>query len=89
MVYTMGASNGTAVAFMAFICRLLLSGWLQEGGVICLDNAHIHTGGEAVALEWLLWNYDRNGRPLRLLTVIPPTRDPELNPIELVFHILA
>jgi hypothetical protein len=54
MVYTMRKKNGTAVAFMLFVRRLIVSGWLQEGDVICLDNARIHTGGEAVALEGLL-----------------------------------
>jgi transposase len=75
------------VAFMAFVRWLIVLGWLQEGDVICLDNARIHTGGEAVVLEGLLWNYERDGRRLRILTVFLPTRAPELNPIELVFHI--
>jgi hypothetical protein len=68
MVYTMGKKNDTAVAFMSFVRRLIVSGWLQEGDIICLDNARIHTGGDPVDLEGLLWDYERDGRPLRILT---------------------
>jgi hypothetical protein len=89
MVYSMGKKNGDAESYMAFIRRLIVIGWLQYGDVACMDNARIHTGGEAIALEGLLWNYEVNGRPLNILTVFLPTRSPELNPIELVFHILT
>ena len=89
MVYTMGKKNGTAESFMELMRRLISSGWLQHGDVVCMDNARIHTGGEAVALEGLLWDYEKDNRPLNIITVFLPTRSPELNPIELVFHILA
>ena len=89
MVYTMAEENGTAECFMEFIHRLILSKWLTHGDVICLDNARIHTGGEAASLEDLFWNHEVDGRPLRIYVAFLPTRSPELNPIEFVFHILA
>lgn len=54
-----------------------------------MDNAAIHTGGDADIVENLLWDYPLNGVPMRVLIVYLPTRSPELNPIELLFHILA
>jgi hypothetical protein len=54
-----------------------------------MDNARIHTGGEAACVETLLWETVIDGRPLNVLVVYLPTRSPELNPIEFVFHILT
>ena len=48
-----------------------------------------HHGGAAAIIEDMLWNFVVDGRPLHILTIFLPTRSPELNPIELVFHILA
>jgi transposase len=49
-----------------------------------MDNiTSIHTGGEAEIVEDLLWN------AIQVLIMFLPTRSPELNPIELDFHILA
>jgi transposase len=39
--------------------------------------------------EDLLWDTVIEGRALNVLSVFLPARSPELNPIELVFHILA
>jgi hypothetical protein len=52
----MGKKNKMAESFMEFIRRLISSGWLDYGNVICMDNARIHTGGEASALRGLLWS---------------------------------
>jgi hypothetical protein len=54
-----------------------------------MDNAAIHTGAEAEIVGDLLWDMVVDGRPLNELVVYLPARAPELNPIELVFHILA
>jgi hypothetical protein len=89
MVFTLGKENGTAEAFMKLIRGLILSGWLSPGDVVCLDNARVHTGSEAKELQELLWNWEVGGQKLHILVVYLPTRSPELNPIELVFHILA
>ena len=85
----MGKENGTAEAFMLFINRLLINGWLKHGDVLCLDNARIHSGGEASVLEDYVWNYVRDGEPMHIYVAWLPTRAPELNPIEFVFHILS
>ena len=89
VVYTMGKENGTAAAFVAFCERMVVSGWLRHDKIIVMDNAAIHTGGVAAHLERFLWESVVDGRPLHILVVYLPTRSPELNPIELVFHIFA
>ena len=54
-----------------------------------MDNAAIHTGGVAEIVPDILWSTVIDGRPLHVLVLYLPTRSPELNPIELIFHILA
>jgi transposase len=54
-----------------------------------MDNARIHTGGAARYIEDTLYNTVVDGRALRILIIWLPARSPELNPIELVFGILA
>ena len=57
--------------------------------IIVMDNAAIHTGGASAHLERFLGEKVVDGRPLHILVVYLPTWSPELNPIELVFHIFA
>ena len=83
MHFSIGEENGTAASFTAFIEHLLTIAWFSPGDVLILDNAAIHTGGEAAIVKDLLWMM------ARVLVVPLPTRAPELNPIELVFHIVA
>jgi hypothetical protein len=83
MHYSIGEDNGTAASFLAYIQHLLTIDWFQAGDVLIMDNAAIHTGAEATIVADLLW------REKSVLVVPLPTRSPELNPIELVFHILA
>ena len=54
-----------------------------------MDNARIHTAGEASCVEFHLWNTVIDGRPLHVKVVYLPTRCPELNPIEFMFHLLS
>jgi hypothetical protein len=83
MHYSIGEENGTAANFMAYIEYLLGIGWFEPYDVLILDNAAIHSGAEATIVADLLWE-------VRRVLVVPlPTRAPELNPIELIFHILA
>jgi hypothetical protein len=89
MVYSMGKDNGNVTSFMLSVCHLIADHWLCRGDIICANNARIHTGGKAIALQYLLWNYVIDGLPLNIIDVFLPTQLPELNPIELVFHILA
>ena len=68
---------------------MIQNGFLRHNDVLIMDNAKIHTSKEAEIIEDLLWECKIAGRPLRILTVFLPTRSPELNPIELIFHILS
>jgi hypothetical protein len=88
--YLLGTDNGCSASMMAFVEYLLTRRWFNRGDVIVMDNARIHTGGEADILSDLLWEMDYgDGVPLHVVVVYLPTRSPELNPIELVFHILS
>jgi hypothetical protein len=89
VAYTIGVKNGDANSFLFFIELLISSRYLYHNDIIIMDNAAIHTGGPATIVENLLWNFVVDGIPLRVLVIYLPTRSPELNPIELVFHILA
>jgi transposase len=89
LVYTIGKENGTAAAFVSFCEMMVLSGWLCHDEIIVMDNAAIHTGGESDDLERFFWETVVGGRPLHILVIYLPTRSPELNPIELIFHIFS
>jgi hypothetical protein len=87
--YRIDQENGTASTFVRFIMALIISGFFVHEEVLVMDNARIHTGGEADSVETLLWETLIDGKPLNVLVVYLPTRSPELNPIEFVFHILT
>ena len=89
VAYTIGQENNSAISYVHFIEMLIVSGFLQHGEVLVLDNCAIHHQAEAATVEHFLWNHVVNGQPLRILCLFLPTRSPELNPIELVFHILV
>jgi hypothetical protein len=88
-VYSIGEENGTAAAFMSFCNLMVESGWLLHNEILVLDNAAVHTGREARDLEEWFWEKEKDGRPLHVLVIYLPTRSPELNPIELIFHIFS
>ena len=87
--YILGEDNGNAACFTAYITLLITIGWFEHGDVLIMDNSAIHTGQASGIIKDLLWETVVNGRPLNCLVVPLPTRSPELNPIELVFHVLA
>ena len=89
IAYNIQKDNGSAVSFVAFIKSMIVSRFLSHNELLIMDNAAIHTGGEADIVEGLLWDTIVDGKPLNILVVYLPTRSPELNPIELVFHILS
>jgi len=91
MEHLITKNNGTASEFVNFIVMLLASKWFKHNEVLCMDNARIHTAEEAgcVVVEDLLWDTVVDGRPLHVVVVCLPTRSPEHNPIECIFHILA
>jgi transposase len=88
-VYTIGEENGTSASFMSFCLMMVESGWLVHDEFLIMDNAAVHTGREARDLESWFWDLIVDGRPLHVLVIYLPTRSPELNPIELVFHIFS
>jgi transposase len=87
--YAIGKENGTAASFLAFIEYLIVKNWFRHNEVLIMDNAAIHAQGAAEIVEELLWSTEIDGRPLHVLVLYLPTRSPELNPIELIFHVLA
>ena len=87
--YTIGKNNGSAEAFTDFIQEMIASKFILHGEVLIMDNTVIHTGGEASIVERMLWDTVIDDRPLNVLVLYLPTCSPELNPIELVFHILS
>ena len=89
MVYNIQKDNGTALSFVSFVEQMIQCNWLQHGELLIMDNAIIHTGKEAKIIEDLLWETIINGVPLRIFVIYLPTRSLELNPIELIFHILS
>jgi hypothetical protein len=87
--YMIGRENGNAASFVAFIEYLIGTRFFLHNKILVMDNAAIHTGAEAKIAEDLLWDMVVKRRPLNVLVVYLPARTPELNPIGLVFHILA
>jgi transposase len=87
--YTIGEENGTSEAFVAFITYLIAKRFLRHDEFVVMDNASIHYQNNATVIENMLWETIVDGLPLHILVIQLPTRSPELNPIELVFHILA
>jgi hypothetical protein len=87
--YMIRRENGNATSFIAFIKHLIGTSFFLHDKILGMDNAAIHTGAEADIAEDLLWDMVVHGRPLNVLVVYLPTRAPELNPIQLFFHILA
>jgi hypothetical protein len=83
LFYSIGCDNGNVAFFFTLVDFLLQNSWFERGDVLVMDNASIHTGGEADIVEELLWHV------MQVLVVFLPTEPSELNPIELIFHILA
>ena len=80
----MHEETNDAEKFLEVVLNAVITGFLRlrYGDVLIMDNAAIHTGGAASALVDLL--YEDHGISVLLL----PTRSPELNPIEQMWHLL-
>ena len=87
--YHIDRKTNDASTFVSFIEELIRTNYLKHNEVLVMDNAAIHVGGPATVVRDLLWSTVVDGEPLRVLLVFLPTRSPELNPIELIFHILS
>jgi hypothetical protein len=88
-VFTIGEDIGTLASFMSFCLLMVESGWLVHDEILVTDNAAVYTGHEARDLEQWFWELIVEERPLHVLVIYLPTKSPELNPIELVFHIFS
>lgn len=89
LYYTIDRETNNAESFLAFIEGMVRDRFLIHDEILIMDNAPIHRGGSAAIIEDFLWSTIVDGRPLKILVIYLPTRSPELNPIELVFNILA
>ena len=87
--YDMTKEKVDAEYVMKFVMEMVRDGFLLPKEVLVLDNAAVHCGAAAKELEDFLWNVKVNGVQLQVLVLFLPTRAPELNPIELIFHILS
>jgi hypothetical protein len=87
--YTIADENGTSEAFVGFITYLIAKRFLQHEEFVVIDNASIHSQGCATVIQDMLVETIVDGRSLHILVIQLPTCSPELNPIEIIFHILA
>jgi hypothetical protein len=67
-------------------CKKILA---SDHEFVVMDNARIHSLGNATVIEDMLWETTIDGHPLHIFVVYLPTCSPELNLMELVLHILA
>jgi hypothetical protein len=85
-----GEEDGNTALYITFLECLITIKWFNRDDVLIRDRASIHHDrAEAKIVEDLLWGSVVDGLPLQVLTVPLPTHAPELNPIELMFHVLA
>jgi hypothetical protein len=87
--YTIRKENGTSAAFVGFLMYLIAKCFLLHNEFLVMDNAIIHSRGNARVIVDMLWDTIVNGHPLHILVIHLLTHNPELNPIELVFNILV
>ena len=80
--FVMHKGTNDAQKFVDYVLNAVVTGFLRGGDVLVMDNATIHTGGDSAALEDVLID-DHQIHVLFL-----PTRSPELNPIEQMWHLL-
>jgi len=81
--YTLYEYTNDASAFCKAVEEAVENNFLLTGDALVLDNASYHRFGEAASLEDWLWE------EFRILLIYLPTRSPELNPIELLWHTLV
>jgi hypothetical protein len=74
-------------SYVAFLEHLILIGWFERGNILLRDRATIHDQAKAKITEDLLWGTVVDGQPLHVLIAPLPAPAPELNPVELVFHV--
>jgi hypothetical protein len=78
-VYHITEENGNAT----------ISSYFDHNKILVMDNTQIHRANKADCVKFYLWNTVISGLPLHVKIVYLPTRCPELNPIEFMFHLLS
>jgi hypothetical protein len=76
-----GPNDSTEFAYD--IEQACIKGYLRADDVLVLDNAAIHNGKDNKYLEDFVWN------TFRVFILFLPTRAPEWNPQELVWHVMV
>jgi hypothetical protein len=71
---SVGRENGNAASFLGFIEFLLAINWFNQGDVLIMDNASIHTGQEADIAEDLQQAHVAVKWSRRRTTTIPSER---------------
>jgi hypothetical protein len=71
IAYHITKENGNATYFVAFIKMLIVSGYFEHYDILVMDNARIHTAGEAECVEYYLWNTLCDGIPLHVKIHVP------------------
>ena len=89
IIYTLTKEKGTSSYFEEFVRLMVESGFLTHGEVLIMDNATIHSQGNAQGCANYLWNTKVDSKPLNMLVIYLPTKALELNLIKLIFHILV
>ena len=74
--------NGTAELFQRYVRMIIGAGFLVVGDIAACDNASIHVNAENADLQSILSS-------VGIDVVLLPSYSPELNPIELVFNVMA
>jgi hypothetical protein len=81
--FWMHDGTNDAFIFSEFVYSMVVDGFLRSGDVLVIDNASIHRYRESAVLEEILWE------DYKILLIFMPAQSPELNPIELLWHILV
>lgn len=81
--FVLHEGTNDAAMFSSVILCMVADGTLVRGDVLVMDNAAIHHYKESADLEDILWDN------FEIAIVFLPTRAPELNPIELLWHTLV
>jgi hypothetical protein len=72
--YVIGKENGNATSFTAYVMELISCRWFEHGDVLVLNNAAIHSGGDAAgSIEDYIWHTIIYGHPLNVLVIFLPT----------------
>ena len=83
LFYQIGKYKATSFVFKSFVLDMVRSNYLQPGDILVCDNASIHTRDECTHLREELMMF------ANVYILLLPAYHPELNPIELVFNMLA